>query len=311
MPVHAIIAPRPTSSATLSTASWMAETGTGLGLQPIATSDVKGLRPAPSKSNIRGQGKPLPVPPDLDLSPQEPQRQYGLPTAKSRPQAMRPMNRSKSTDIIGPNHDLVSSLPPIRRSVSARVVAVLDSPPAHLAQVPMSALPPATPITSSIRPYSQISGHSSPESGTTTQSASSRTRSNTLESLMVVQGVPFFIDSPTIPHFDQSIDTSGAEPCTPRTTRPNVPKPLVITSSLPRNYEDDHVDPFCDIPQTATTARTRYSMALPESGSLLPASFSAAQDEIVPPIPYTSTPLSMAARLPSRASSPGLAGHLK
>ena len=311
MPVHAIIASRPTSSATLSTASWMTETGTGLGLQPIATSEVKGLRPAPSKSNIRRQSRPLPVPPDLDLSPREPQRQYALPPANSRPQAMRPMNRSKSTDSIGPNHELVSSLPPIRRSVSARVVATLDSPPAHLAQVPTSALPPATPITSSIRPYSQISEHSSPESGTTTQGASSRKRSNTLGSVMAVEGVPFFIDSPTSPHFNQSIDTSGTEPCTPRTIRPNVPRPLVITSSLPRNYEDDHVDPFCDIPQTATTARTRYSMALPESGSLLPASFSAAQDEIVPPIPFTLTPLSMTVRLPSRPSSPALAGHLK
>jgi len=304
MPVHAMTAPRPTSNLTISTASWVTETGTGLSPRPPA-SNGKGLRPAPSRSNIRSQGKPLPIPPALQLGRQGTKRQYGLPTANNRLESMRPKSRSKSAIVVEQNHKRVSS---IRRSASAGAVTTLDFPPSHLAQVPISALPPATPSTSHIRTYSQVSERPFPEPGATIYGMSSRRRSNTIGSVLMVQEVPFIIESPTVTRPNQTIDTSGTEPRTPlSTTQPNVPRRLIIPSSSPRSDEDSHIDPLYDIPQTATTARTRYSMALPESGSLLPPSFSAAQDEVVPPLP--STPFLMAARMASRPTSPTPSGE--
>ena len=306
MSVHAITASRPTSSVTVSTSSWTTETGTGLSPRPTTSND-KGLRPAPSKSNIRGQGRPLPKPPALHLDRQGTQRNYGLPTASNRLEAIRPKSRSKSAIIVEPNPKRISS---IRRSVSAGAAATLGLPPAHLAQVPISALPPVTPISSRIRPYSQVSGRASPEPGATSQGALSRRRSNTTGSVLMVQEVPFMIESPTVYHYNQPIDTPRTEPRTPPpATRANMPNPLVIPSSLPRNDEYDHIDSIYDIPQTATTARTRYSMALPESGSLLPISFGAAQEEVVPPLPFTPKSLLMAGRTPSRPTSPTRGGN--
>ena len=123
-------------------------------------------------------------------------------------------------------------------------------------------------------------------------------------SIIVVQDVPFVIESPIIPRFSQTTTRFGAESRTSFATGVNVLEPFVIPSSSPRSDADSHVDPFYDIPQTATTTLTRYSMALPESGSLLPASFSAAQDERVPPLPSTSVPLPRLAKMPSRLISP-------
>ena len=306
MSVHAMNASRPTSSMTVSTSSWTTETGTGLGPRPTTSND-RGLRPAPSKSNMRSPGKTMPKkPPALQLDRQGTQRPYGLPTANNRLEAMRPKSRSKSAIVVEPNHKRVSS---VRRSASAGAAATLGLPPAHLAQVPISALPPATPITSKIRHYSQVSERPSPEPGTTTQGASRRRRPNTIGSALMVQEVPFMIESPTISRFNQSIDTPRTGPHTPLpATRKNVLDPLVIPSGSPRSDEDDHIDTIYGIPQTATTARTRYSMALPESGSLLPLSFGVAQDEVVPPLPLTPSPLLVAARMSSRPPSPTSAG---
>ena len=308
MPAHAIAASRPTSSVTTSTASGTTETGTGLSPpRPISTPHGKGLRPAPSRSSIRGQNRPLPKPPALDLSRlsrlsrQGPQRQYGLPTANNRQEAMRPRSRAKSAIIAEPNHKRSSTA--TRRRASAGAVAALDSPPAHFAQVPISALPPATPASSNIRPYSRVSGRPSFQPDATVQGSSRRRRSNTMGSILVVQDVPFVLESPTIFHFNQPTARSGAESPTSLIPCANVLESFGIPSSSPRSSTGSHVDPFYDIPQTARTSLTRYSMALPESGSLLPSSFSAAQDEVIPPLPSTSIPLSMLAKPPSRPIS--------
>jgi hypothetical protein len=284
MPVRTITASRPTSSVTIPTSRGVTETGASLSppTRPVPPSNDTGLRPAPSKPNTRGQGKPLPILPALHLGRQETQRRYGLPTEGSRMEAMRPTARSNSINVVEPNRRRASSLPPIRRSMSAGAVAGLDSPPTHLAQVPISALPPATPIASNIRRYSQVS------SGlrATTHGASSRKRSDTIESVVVVQQVPFVIASPTVPsRLNLSIDTAPRTPFP--TIRPN-PKPLDIPLSPSRSDEDYHIDPFYEIPQTAMTAHSGYSMALPDSGSLLPTSFGTAQDEAVLSLPHTS-----------------------
>ena len=302
MTVRAISAPRPTSSVTVSTAGEMTETGTGLSPpRPISTPNGKGLRPAPSKSSIRGLNRPLPILPALDLSRQGTQRQSGLPTANNRLEAMRPRSRSKSAIVADPNHERISST--TRRRASAGAVVALDSPPAHFAQVPMSALPPATSFSFNTRSYSQITGHRSIDPATRIQS-SSRRRPNTMGSIIVVQDVPFMIESPIAPRFSQPSTRFGAESRTSFATGANVLEPFVIPSSSPRSDSGSHVDPFYDIPQTATTTLTRYSMALPESGSLLPASFSAAQDERVPPLPSASVPLPKLAKMPSRPTLP-------
>lgn len=303
MPVHAMTASRPTSSVTTSTASGTTETGTGLSPpRPISTPNGKGLRPAPSRSSMRGQNRPLPKPPALDLSRLSrpgTQRQYGLPTANNRQESMRPKSRSKSAIITEPIHKRSSTA--TRRRASAGAVTALDSPPAHFAQVPISALPPATPASSHIRPYSRVSGR--PSFDATVQSSSKRRRSNTMGSILVVQDVPFVIESPSILRLNQPTARSGADPRTPLIPCPHMLESFVIPSSSPRSSTGSHVDPFYDIPQTARTSLTRYSMALPESGSLLPSSFSAAQDEVIPPLPSTSIPLSMLAKPPSRPIS--------
>jgi hypothetical protein len=302
IPVHARTTSRPTSSVTVSTASGSAETGTGLNPpRSISTPNGKGLRPAPSRSSVRGQNRPIPIPPALNLSRQGTQRQYGLPTANNRLESMRPRSRSKSATIAEPNPNRVSSA--TRRRASEGVVAALDSPPAHFAQVPISALPTATPFLSNIRPYSRVSGHPSLEPGATIQGASRRRKSNTMGSIIMVQDALFAVESP-ISRFNQPTPRLGAEPRTSDTTSASVLEPFIIPSSLPRSEADSHIDPFYDIPQTATTTFTRYSMALPESGSLLPTPFSVAQDEVVPPLPSTSIPLPMLAKLPNRSTSP-------
>lgn len=311
LPVHAITASRPASSATVSTASWTTETGTGLSPRPISTATNRGLRPAPSKSNMRGQGRSVPVPPALDLSRtrRETRRQYGLPTVDNRMEAMRPRSRSKSVILAEPSSKRVSSSATQRRA-SAGAVAALDSPPAHFAQVPISALPPATPDSSNIRPYSQIRGRT-PGPGATIQTPSRRKRSNTLGSIMVVQDVPFVIEPPAIPRFNQPTARPGTDklrpdsgPPSPCTIAADILDPLVLPPLSPsRSDTGSHVDPFYDIPQTATTTFTRYSMALPESGALLPASFSVAQDEVIPPLPPIPTAIPMVAKAPSRPIS--------
>ncbi len=302
MTVRAISASRPTSNATVSSASGMMETGTGLSPPPpISTPNGKGLRPAPSKSSLRGLNRPLPIPPALDLSRQGTQRQSGLPTANNRLEAMRPRSRSKSAIAADPNHELISST--TRRRASAGAIVALDAPPAHFAQVPISALPPATSFSFNTRTYSQISGRRSVAPATGIQ-GSSRRRPNTMGSIIVVQDVPFVIEQPAIPRFSQPTARFGAESRTSFATGASVLEPFVIPSSSPRSDAGSHIDPFYDIPQTATTTLTRYSMALPESGSLLPASFSAAQDEVVPPLPSASIPLPRLAKMPSRPISP-------
>jgi len=295
MPIRAITASRPTSNATMSTASGTAETGTGLSSRPISTPNGGGLRPAPSRSSVRGLNRPLPLPPALDLSRQGTRHHNGLPTAGNRLEAMRPKSRSKSAIIADPGHNRISSTP--RRTASAGEIAALGSPPAHFAQVPISALPPATPVSFNTHPYSQISGRRSFEPSVRIQGSSRRP--NTMGSITVVQDVPFVIESPTIPRFNQPTTRLRAESRTSFATGASVLEPFVMPSTSPRSDTGSHVDPFYDIPQTATTTFTRYSMALPESGSLLPASFSAAQDEVVPPLPSASIPLPRLGRRPA------------
>ena len=293
MPVHAMTAPRPRSNETISTASGTSETGTGLGPRPISTPNGKGLRPAPSRSSVRVLNRPLPIPLALDLSRQGTRHHSGLPTANNRLEAMRPKSRSKSAIIA--DHNRISSIP--RRRASAGAVATLGSPPAHFAQVPISALPPASPVSFNTHPDSQISGRRSLEPGARIQGSSRR--SNNMGSITVVQDVPFVIESPTIPRFNQPTARLRAGSRTSFATGASVLEPFVIPSSSPRSDTGSHVDPFYDIPQTATTTFTRYSMALPESGSLLPASFSNAQDEVVPPLPSASIPLPRLGRRPA------------
>ncbi len=253
MPVRAMTPSRPTSSVTIST---VRETGTGLSLParptPTSNSDDKGLRPAPFKANILAQVKPLPILPALQLDLHKAERPYGLPPAENRLKAMRPTSRTKSANAVESNHKRISSLPAIRRSASTGVVAALDSPPVHLTQVPISALPPATPTASSIYRYSRATVRPFYGPGATIEGPSGW-RSNTVGPVVEV---PFVMAFPPTPHFNQSTDTFGTG--TPPTSRPletrDVPKPLDIlysparSDSPSRSDEDSFVDPFGDIP---------------------------------------------------------------
>jgi hypothetical protein len=106
MPVHAITASRPTSSATFSTASGMTETGhrfwpssTHLHFQSLHVQSQRSTASTVQVKYCGVQGRTLPKPPALDLSRQGSRRQYGLPTANNRLESMRPRSRSKSAII--------------------------------------------------------------------------------------------------------------------------------------------------------------------------------------------------------------------